>query len=168
VGEIPQGGEIYQVIWFDNETKVALNTSWETTHSYIADLQTGTITSLEQLGNIRILESIWSTGISSDGKTLAAINGGELLLINLPGGKAVKIDGPVNYAHWLKDGRTLYYGIDGVTREFRAYVPTTGLTSTIISQYKYNGPIGSDFAVSPGGDKVVFWGGWLRLVELPK
>jgi hypothetical protein len=168
VGEIPHGGGIYEVIWFDNESKVALNLNWETTYSCIADLETGVITPVEQLGNIRILESIWSTGVSPDGKILTAINGAELWLINLPDGKAVKIDEPVNYAHWSKDGQTLYYETDGIIREFRAYTPTTGLTSTLISQDQYNGPIGSDFAVSPNGDKVVFRGGWLKLVELPK
>ncbi len=168
MGEIPLTGGIAEVIWFDGETKVVLNLNSETAYSFVAELQTGVITPVEQLGNIRIRESIWVASVSPDGKILAVINGAELLRINLPDGKVTKIDEPVNYAHWSEDGRTLYYDTVGNTHELRAYVPTTGLTSTIISQYEYNGPIGSDFAVSPSGDNVVFWGGWLELVELSK
>ena len=163
VGEIPGGWGVYEINWFDDETKAVLAVSAATSDIHIADLQTREITPLEDFSNIKIVESAWLGGVSPDNKYLAVVSLSGLWLVSLKSSLATKIDEDVEHTQWSRDGTTLYYN-RGLT-EFRAYNVVSNQVAILIRQPKYE-TIDAEFSVAPSGDRIAFWGGWLRVTTL--
>lgn len=169
-------GIISQAIWFEDETKVIFDFDSEGGgRLYVADVENGTVVSLADISGFKGgTEERWA--VSSDGTSLAVIDfQGMLWLISLEDGKSMPIEKITRNPSWSNDGEFLYYWWGSSyndTYTLHSYDLTSGSVSTLVSQSElaaaFDALPGSEFAISPSGDKIVFWGGWLWLVELRK
>lgn len=167
-------GNIHQAIWFDDDSRVIFDFGYEGgVNLYIANLRDGTVRSLDEASGFEGgTEQRWT--VSPDGATLAII-GRELTLwlVSLESGESTTIEKYVRTPVWATNSRRLYYwwgpSFDTIDT-LHAYDLESGNISTVIDRARlanfFQGLPGSNFAVSPGGDRFAFWGGWLWLVEL--
>lgn len=167
-------GDIHQAIWFDNENRVIFDFGYEGgANLYIAKVRDGTVVPLEEASDFEGgTEQLWA--VSPDGKTLAII-GRELTLwlVSLESGESITIEKYVRTPVWAANSKLLYYwwgpSFDAI-ETLHAYDLVSGDISTIIDRARladiFRDLPGSNFAVSPSGNRFAFWGGWLWLVEL--
>lgn len=171
--ELPPG-IINQAVWFRNESKVIFDFGSEgSVRLYIADVRSKVVTPLADISDFNQgTEQHWD--MSPDGTTLAIIDlRGTLWCISLEDGKSTTVEKFARNPSWSKDGKSLYYWWGSSytnTLTLHSYVVSSGSVSALVSQSSlvnsFDAPLGSDFAVSPAGDKIVFWDGRLWLVEL--
>ena len=181
---------IYRAGWFDNETKVIFNVTYEgPTEFFISDILTGETTNLSDIAGFTIYsESTWR--LSPDGETIALMNGDwRLLLISLATGETRVVEEfGGSFPYWSEDGTLLYYwwekngNIWDSVDELRVFNIHTGETHTVLDNPSFNWGFSnlevnalcnekdyylpSNYAISPNGNNILLWGNYLYLLEI--
>jgi hypothetical protein len=182
---------IYRAAWFDNESKVIFNTTYEgPTEFFISEFQTGVTSSLSESTEFSgITEETWR--LSPDGNILAVVDlTGQLLLVSLDTGQ-VKIVERVggSFPQWSGDGKFLFYWWRGENnwmgdiRELRSYSLQKDEITPIIDDYSlrigFQDYLGDDicfykdyylsggrYSVSPNHQNILLWDFWLYVIEI--
>jgi len=166
---------IHQAAWFEEESKVIFSSS---THGpadlYIANTQTGATMLLADISDFnQPTEEKWA--LSPDGASLAIVGReATLWLVSLRSGTSIAVEKNAIKPYWSKDGQLFYWW--GPTFEEIGYLhsfdPISESISTVIDQSTlinvFPSLPRSDFAISAAGNRIVFWGGGLWLLELPE
>lgn len=186
------GVYIHRAAWFDDETRVIFDTSYEgPSEFYVSEFKTGVATPLSEMSEFSgVTEETWR--LSPDGHLLAVVEfPRELLLVSLDTGQATVVE-PYggSFPQWSEDGTYLFYWWRadrdswwGEMDELRAYHLATGEITTILDKASliagfrgYEGDNicvdnncwlgGFPYAVSPDQRTILLWDYFLYIIRI--
>ncbi len=181
---------LYRAAWFDDETRVIFNASYEGPSTFlVSQFKTGATFPFGYGEFSGTTEETWR--ISPDGHQIAVVDlDRQLLLVPLNRGK-IKIVEPYggSFPQWAADGSYLYYwwradrhDFGGEIDELRAYEVATGKTTTLLDRASlvsgFHPYLGDDhclsrdyflmnvpYAVSPNQQAILLWADGLYILR---